>query len=303
MATVNHYRIWCNTESTWVYVWGTEAPTVCPNNNTHTIDTNSIAIVKFVSNEEVRSKDGKLRTQESSRPTSAAEADTNTVLKTYFAGAGDDNTDVTDVGGGVKFAIEHTVGGDNPQTVYLDLNIIENETWIHEGYLIWKDANFDSVSMEIVPTVTSCHIDSTAATYFDLYGGYIIIPAAGNGTLVIDSDITSPTGGLVYMAKDDKGNRPMSFWNADWNSSTKVYENVTPAPYGDGEYNMFAIEVVLERFINQFPLLNFGFQRLQTADTDQLGSGLRFKLTANTYGTDHDWKVAFAMTLYRARTA
>ena len=43
MATkVINYRIYCNSESTWVSGWGTTAPTVCYNNNTHDVNLNSV---------------------------------------------------------------------------------------------------------------------------------------------------------------------------------------------------------------------------------------------------------------------
>jgi hypothetical protein len=51
MSTVNKYRFFCNTENTHVYTWNTTTPTVCPNNNTHTIDSQSITIVDTVSDE------------------------------------------------------------------------------------------------------------------------------------------------------------------------------------------------------------------------------------------------------------
>ena len=49
MTTIYQYRIWCNTENTYVYTWGDSAPTLCPNNTTDTIDTDSIAIVQTIS--------------------------------------------------------------------------------------------------------------------------------------------------------------------------------------------------------------------------------------------------------------
>lgn len=49
MTTLNKYELYCQTESARVYVWDTETPTVCPNNNGHTIDTNSIMITDTVS--------------------------------------------------------------------------------------------------------------------------------------------------------------------------------------------------------------------------------------------------------------
>jgi len=48
MSSVHRYRIFCETEQTNVYKWDTLPPTVCPNNNTHTVTTGSIVIVDNV---------------------------------------------------------------------------------------------------------------------------------------------------------------------------------------------------------------------------------------------------------------
>jgi hypothetical protein len=45
MSAVNRYRVFCETEQINVYTWDTLTPTVCRNNNTHTINTGSIVIV------------------------------------------------------------------------------------------------------------------------------------------------------------------------------------------------------------------------------------------------------------------
>jgi hypothetical protein len=48
MSSVHRYRVFCETEQTNIYTWNTISPTVCPNNNTHTINLNSIVIVDNV---------------------------------------------------------------------------------------------------------------------------------------------------------------------------------------------------------------------------------------------------------------
>ena len=46
---VNYYRVYCQTESNYVYKWDTTTPSTCPNNITHTIDSNTITIIDTVS--------------------------------------------------------------------------------------------------------------------------------------------------------------------------------------------------------------------------------------------------------------
>lgn len=45
MTIVNKYRLWCNDESAWVYQWNESEPTACPNNTSHTLDTDKTSIV------------------------------------------------------------------------------------------------------------------------------------------------------------------------------------------------------------------------------------------------------------------
>jgi hypothetical protein len=104
------------------------------------------------------------------------------------------------------------------------------------------------------------------------------------------------------MPNNDLNEPPTAFWNADWNSSTQEYENITPAPAGNGRYNMFAVEVVFAEFIRSIPLLSSGFIALASSDTDQMGHGMRLKMTADTNletASDHDWSVACIMCLHR----
>lgn len=50
---VNYYRFYCTTESNFVYRWDTIDPSQCPNNNSHTIDSNSITIIDTVKTTDV----------------------------------------------------------------------------------------------------------------------------------------------------------------------------------------------------------------------------------------------------------
>lgn len=53
MPTLNRYRIWCSTENIYTYIWNDSIPTVCPNNNGHTIDSNLISIIDTLSDNQV----------------------------------------------------------------------------------------------------------------------------------------------------------------------------------------------------------------------------------------------------------
>ena len=240
----------------------------------------------------VTNRSNKLEVHESSRVRGTT---------TYFTGAGDNINDITDVGNGEMFILKHRIADPFEQHLYIDFNIVENETWIHEGYVIWHNAQFDTISFTIIPITTNYTVSS--GTNYNLYGGYLVVPAAGDGTIQVTSDITDPRGGLVYIPISEDGVRHTpAFWNAEWNSTTKKYENITAAPYGNGEYNMFTVEVPLGRFVNRLPLLGQGFQRMQSADSDEIGQGMRLRATLYTTDPDHDWEMACMLTLHRAHT-
>lgn len=51
--TVNKYRLFCETESAYVFGWSETTPTICFNNAVHAIDTSSIVIVDSISDKSV----------------------------------------------------------------------------------------------------------------------------------------------------------------------------------------------------------------------------------------------------------
>jgi hypothetical protein len=218
---------------------------------------------------------------------------------TYYAGSDDDHTDPTKVGGTSnveKLRAHHEVGDDSEEILYFDLNTITNKTFIHEGFMQWKDALNDTITMEIVPQVTA--YTSGSNTNFNLYGGYLIIPASGNGTIAVDSDDMR----LVECTPNEYGIKPAGYWNATFNASTKEFESITAAPYGDGNYNMFGTEVKLFRFANQLSFLGSGVCQIQSEDATQIGHGMRFKMTWKTEGTDHEWWWNLTLSMYRKKT-
>jgi hypothetical protein len=49
--TIYLYRIYCNTEEKLVEAYGKTTPTVCPNNNAHSIDSGNIIVLSSVSSQ------------------------------------------------------------------------------------------------------------------------------------------------------------------------------------------------------------------------------------------------------------
>ena len=59
-VTVYQYRIYCNTENTFVTGWGTTPPTTCYNNNEHAVNELSIQVIQTVSSDQVTIKEDKI---------------------------------------------------------------------------------------------------------------------------------------------------------------------------------------------------------------------------------------------------
>lgn len=58
MSVVYKYRVYCSTQVKYVFQWGTEPPTLCPENTSDTIDTGTITIVDTISENKVKIDEG-----------------------------------------------------------------------------------------------------------------------------------------------------------------------------------------------------------------------------------------------------
>lgn len=250
--------------------------------------------VKLVDTDLPVDPSGKLRVHQTSRKLGT---------KICWTGRGDDTSDITKVGGGEVLFFHHAIGESMPLIKYIDFNISENETWLHEGYMTWKDCVADTLTVQIVPrTVTVSGVVGGDKT---VYGGYIVLPtASGSGDVEVVSDLTQPHGGLVYMPDSDLGESPIAYWDADWNSTTKKYENIRPNYTGSGRYNILTYEVVLAEFVREIPLLASGSLHLKSSDAENIGQGFRLKMIADNNDSvdDHDWYVVCILCLHRENT-
>lgn len=238
--------------------------------------------------------DGRSLTQDSPRPL-------GTILT--YSSIGDNTGSTTYIGGGTLLEVYHQVGDSTDQEVYMDLNIKENRTFIHSGKLIWRDAEFDTACLGIVPRPTSYSDGSN--TYFNAAYG-LILPAAGDGLVTVlpqDMNLVEMPAGLDY------GDAKMAFWNADYDSTTHTFSNISAAPYGNGQYNMFSTEVCLGTFANRILLVGGSDYDFTSKDTFELGHNMRLKFVTRTRGVDatgggdHNWRAAAVIALYRQKVA
>lgn len=304
MPDLFKYRVWCNTENMYYEIWAETAPAACPNNSGHDIDVSKITIIDSREEEEKRDISGKLRVHQTSRPIGT---------KIHFTSRGDHPDFVTNVGGGDQLKFNHHIGDPQDETIYLDFNFAENRSFVHEGYITWIGCKFDTITLEIVPVVTPVEPGSNTPYFINPAAPHIILPsilAGGAGNYNITSDLSHPRGGLIYMpqAGDPQFGRPPAYWNAEYNKTTHLYENISPAPNGDGRYNMFAVEFAMSVFANEIILMGEDSLRLKTSDTEELGQGMRVRVTAHTHidiennEPDHDWSAGCVLTMHRTRS-
>jgi len=243
---------------------------------------------------------GHLSVEDSSGKTRVHATPRKLGLKTIWLGCGDDPDDPHDIGHGQSIKINHHIGDPLVQTIYVDFNCIDNELYFHDAHLIWENSKYDEIEAEIV--TRSTNIIPGTNTNYNLYNDYIIIPANGNGTISLVDDISLHNNGFIYMPNNDLNELPVAFWNATWDTTLKKYVDISPAPYGDGRYNMFAFEIPLVKFIHSVPLLGSSSTKLGSYDSDAIGHGMRLKLTGTTIGEDHDWGMSGLITAYRKKT-
>lgn len=262
------------------------------NDETVDITDKSEALLYFLGKEitlaGAKSIDGRISIQTTPRPVGTM---------TYFTGIGDDPSDPSLIGNGQLIELDFKTGISTypiPK-LYIDFNTIENKTSIHDAIVSFQNTNFDRVSVHIVPKVTTCTTGEN--TNFNIYGGYLVLPAAGNGTTAINSqDIKLVESPLK------NGVRGTAYWNADYNTSTKTFDNLSPAPLGDGVFNIFSAEIEFVEFVCNWSMLGSAYAiKLITYDSEPLGHNMRLRFTFNSSG-DHDFKFATCIHMFREKT-
>jgi len=250
----------------------------------------AIDIIKGFSKKTISTFDNKMMTQSTSRP-----------IGTFvcFSSEGDSQNNPIEIGDGTKMKLHHQIGDPLEQDVYVDLNVIENKTFINEGFAIWDGCNFDELHFNVVPKLTP-YIAGTG-TYFNLYGGFLIIPAAGDGLIQVDPAqiqlVANP-----FSLDNPSQRQGAGFWDADYNTQTHQFENLRPNLEYTGEYNIFGAEINFETIVD-IVLLSNGCISLRSQDVAEFGHGMRIKFTFTTNAPDHEWKCALNLTMNRTFTA
>jgi hypothetical protein len=162
---VYKYRLWCETENGYVYVWAEEEPTSCPNNPAHTIDSSKTVIEHSVGDNSVTISS---KEDESDRPYVRAESrdDHDT---TVFTTKGDKWNTVTG---------ESVGTGDGVETVF---SLVNKEVKNVKVYL-------DDIEQESGYTVDLTQYDSGLNKSLSFSRGIITFDTAPEADAVITAD-------------------------------------------------------------------------------------------------------------------
>lgn len=223
---------------------------------------------------------------------------------TYFTGAGDDINKPNNVGDGQFLGFKHNVGDPLVQSQYLDFNLMNKRMWIKEGYFNWSNCQFDQVSFSVVTRSTPVYPGNS--TNYKLFNGYLVQPVLdATGNISINEDnLLKCNGTLVQIPDTELGIKPMAcFFDARWDSIQNKFVDLTPKPNGDGNYNIFAAEVCMVKFVNKLCLYGTNAQNVNSADASQIGAGMRIKLDYYTHKDnsipDHEWVFAGTFATFR----
>jgi len=220
----------------------------------------------------------KLAIHESSRPSLNGLS-----FATVWTGAGDDVTNHI-IGGGPLMELTLTPGTLSV-SVEAEFDAAFGEVWLHEGYVMWETAGWgDYINNSVFsrPTLlqTSINLD------YEIVSNKVKYATGGAGT---------GTHGFASTPVLVPNVNKTGYWN--YNGT------LTPNLTQTGAYDIYDIEVEVNRFHNKVPLFGSAtaFNMLQSADSSLVPNNYFLRITAYNM-SNTTWKVWFIMTLYRERT-
>jgi hypothetical protein len=287
----NYRKVQASESAQLVVLISTEIIRVIDNDDVEIIDiSQAVDLIKGFSQKTIYTNDKKIWVQSSARPIGTF---------TCFSSEGDSQDSPIKISDGTKMMIHHEIGDSLEQVLYIDFNVKENKTYISEGLAVYKDCNFDELHLHITPVLTP-YISGTS-TNFNLYEGFLIIPAAGDGTIQVDP-LEINLVEIPFSIDDPTKRQSVAFWDADYNEQTHLFENLSPNIYGLGQYNIFGEEINLVTNVVML-LLGTNQIKLGTSDVAELGHGMRVKFVFSTNTPDHEWKCAVILTFNRESSA
>lgn len=206
MREVFRYRVWCDVDGKWEYVWANTEPTVCPTNAAHTIDTTKTSIIESIEKRDVKVQEesvptgGTFQFQIIDVPSSSVgwtNVDTSFPIPISILGA-QLLVDAENIGDEIEALVgpDTTTGTLASDVAISDTEIVVSQTVIdnvHIGYYLKLD---DSVEVDDMGRVIA--IDGTTLT---METAAVHAFAAATPTLV------KQTVKMVLISKLRKGGR------------------------------------------------------------------------------------------------
>jgi hypothetical protein len=253
MTALYKYRLRCETESSWVYTWaeGDTAPTACPNDTAHTIDTEQTSVVQIIdgsiSVEELKTNpktpDGKL-IQRASAYTIGT--------RLYPTSRGDDRS--LGRGKGPRLEFERSIAGESDWLEIYFNDGIE----LGGGEITYKDAAYgDWICMRLYAPASQ-PVATTPGTGNCVISDHVIVPYA---TGTHDIDLVTIDKAVPLPAENNDG-----FWN--WECPCTGGGEITPAPSQDGGYHLLDIPKEIHTYVHEVGLLGNGQHNFTYPDID-----------------------------------
>jgi hypothetical protein len=315
MMIINYYKIWCATEGMFVYRWSDQPP-LCPNNSSHEINLGLTSIeqsiddsIPLVKMSDVRHCDGRLSVQSTPRPVGTSTVHTGYSDLMYHENG---TRNIEDVGNGEIIRLDHIKGGGVSagnhlvETVYVDFNTILNPSYIFRATILHSNFINSNISCYAVcrHSTFNAAVNSNYMTipYLNTPNS-LVLPVNGNGNCEPD-DINNVE--LIEAAYLADGYRGPGFWNATIDyTAPKGFKDITPAPLGNGQYNIFSSEVKFDRFVNV--ILDSPGRHEETVidsfDVSRIPHGLRLKIVIKIPKDSDTTCTAFTnIMMYRSKS-
>lgn len=252
--SLSKYRLWCETEAAYVYVWAETVPTTCPTNTGHTIDEGQTTAIESRDIQSVAitgptTSDGKQIVLPCLFPGG---------VYLFVCGATDSETER---GEGDLLTISSETSGDTVVDMdpFLDFVYVAGGTLLFEGGQLgdWFSARMVCPATEVVVNESNtgnCTLTECPACPGIPADAKIIVPAAGNGTHDVDLETATP----VPTHDPEEGGAGSGFYT--WNEpATGVGRGtIVAVPGMTGDYHLLDHEVQLVAFVNRVPLLGSG---------------------------------------------
>lgn len=223
----------------------------------------------------------KIQIHESSRPDTV-----NKKFNTVWSGRGDDVVNHI-IWGGEQCNIETSIG-TSATAVDIKFDPEFGEVWLNGGFALWEDASYgDSLDVFIVAPPTP------------------VYEAPSNNDLIIESGVKikySPSG--PGTGTHSFAGSPVPIPNGS-NTGAWSYDGVNflPSFTNTGNFDLYTIEIVLNNFIVNMPIIGttYAHVQLQSSNSAQIPHPYFVRIKANNLGNTK-WRITLFLILYREVT-